>query len=414
MTTPLPLLDLAADGPPVALGHLDDLWFQVTGTLCNLECRHCFISCSPHNHQFGFLDLATVRRVLDESVAPGVKEYYFTGGEPFLHRDLVEMLELTLHYGPVTVLTNGTVLQNGWLQRLRRAEDAALYSLEVRVSLDGFSAADNDPVRGAGTFERVLAGVRQLVEHGFLPIITVTRTHDDQDDAALFAGFVELLRARGYDRPRLKLLPTLRIGAEAQRQRGYRAGERVTATLLENYDTSRLLCQHSRIVTDRGVHVCPILIEAADARLGATLYRVSGTISTAAPGVLHLLPVWRVVRQSFGGQTRCVSGSLFSAASTTTTWRQQRQLGGRARRRGVDAIYCLGDLGAFGPFPDRVFPLLHEQRQVQCLQGNYDHSIGNGLADCQCGYTDPRDNYFAQISYNYTLNDTRAAATVTG
>ncbi len=76
-----------------------------------------------------------------------------------------------------------------------------------------------------------------------------------------------------------------------------------------------------------------------------------------------------------------------------------------AGARGVDALYCLGDLGAFGPHPDRVFPLLHEQ-QVQCIQGNYDNSIGNGLADCQCGYTDPRDNHFARISYAYTFENT--------
>jgi MoaA/NifB/PqqE/SkfB family radical SAM enzyme len=271
MTTPLPLLDFPADGPPVALGHLDDLWFQVTGTLCNLECRHCFISCGPHNHNFGFLDLETVRRVLDESVALGVKEYYFTGGEPFLHRDLVAMLELTLRHGPATVLTNGTVLQDDSLERLRRAEEASPYSLEFRVSLDGYCAADNDPVRGAGTFERIVRGVRQLVGHGFLPIVTVTRTRDEQDDAALLAGFVDLLRAQGYDRPRVKLLPTLRLGAEVQRQRGYHPDERVTAEMLEDFDTTKLLCQHSRIVTDRGVCVCPILIEAPDARLGATL-----------------------------------------------------------------------------------------------------------------------------------------------
>jgi predicted phosphodiesterase len=78
------------------------------------------------------------------------------------------------------------------------------------------------------------------------------------------------------------------------------------------------------------------------------------------------------------------------------------------RCRGVDACYCLGDLGAFGPHPDRVFPLLHEGG-VQCIQGNYDNSIGNDLADCQCGYTDPRDNYFAQISYDYTLTHTSPA-----
>lgn len=78
-----------------------------------------------------------------------------------------------------------------------------------------------------------------------------------------------------------------------------------------------------------------------------------------------------------------------------------------AHRRGVDALYCLGDLGAFGPHPDRVFPLLLENN-VLCIQGNYDQSVGHGLDDCQCGYTDPRDNFFAQISYDYTLANTSA------
>ncbi len=76
-----------------------------------------------------------------------------------------------------------------------------------------------------------------------------------------------------------------------------------------------------------------------------------------------------------------------------------------ARRRGVDAIFCLGDLGAFGPNPDKVFPIL-TGAGVQVMQGNYDNSIGNGLADCQCGYTDPRDNLFAKISYDYTFANT--------
>lgn len=75
------------------------------------------------------------------------------------------------------------------------------------------------------------------------------------------------------------------------------------------------------------------------------------------------------------------------------------------RSRGVDAVYCLGDLGAFGPHPDRVFPLLREHA-VACIRGNYDDSVGNGLADCQCGYTDPRDNHFARISYDYTFRNT--------
>src|SRR5207248_4328811 len=91
------------------------------------------------------------------------------------------------------------------------------------------------------------------------------------DDATLFDGFVRLLRSIGYDRPRVKILPTLRIGAEVQRRRGYRAEERVTPEMMDGFDSALLICNHSRVVTDRGVSVCPILIEAPDARLGATL-----------------------------------------------------------------------------------------------------------------------------------------------
>jgi sulfatase maturation enzyme AslB (radical SAM superfamily) len=257
--------------PLVPLAHLDDLWFQVAGTLCNLTCHHCFISCSPHNHSFGFLDLETVRRYLDESVALGVKEYYFTGGEPFLNRDMVPILELTLQYGPATVLTNGTVFKDEWLQRLRLAEASSPYSLEFRVSLDGFTAAQNDPVRGDGTFERILRGVRMLLDHDFLPILTVTRTNDEQENSEIFEGFVRMLKDLGYHRPRIKILPTLRIGAETGRQRGYRDDERVTPEMMVGYDQNLLVCNHSRMVTDRGVFVCPILIESADAKLGATL-----------------------------------------------------------------------------------------------------------------------------------------------
>ena len=72
-----------------------------------------------------------------------------------------------------------------------------------------------------------------------------------------------------------------------------------------------------------------------------------------------------------------------------------------ATRRGAEAIYCLGDLGAFGPNPEKVRPLLDEGG-VLSIQGNYEQSLASGREDCNCGYTDPRDNHFAEISYRYT------------
>ncbi len=76
-----------------------------------------------------------------------------------------------------------------------------------------------------------------------------------------------------------------------------------------------------------------------------------------------------------------------------------------ALSRGCEKLYCLGDLGAFGPHPDKVFPIL-KKYGVSCIRGNYDDSVGNDKEDCQCGYTDPRDNHFAMLSYRYTLANT--------
>ncbi len=74
-------------------------------------------------------------------------------------------------------------------------------------------------------------------------------------------------------------------------------------------------------------------------------------------------------------------------------------------RRGAAGVYFLGDVGGFGPHPARSVERLRESA-VRCMAGNYDVSVGNALADCGCGYTDPRDNHYAQISYDYTLDGT--------
>lgn len=76
-----------------------------------------------------------------------------------------------------------------------------------------------------------------------------------------------------------------------------------------------------------------------------------------------------------------------------------------AEARGVDAIWSLGDLGAFGPHPDRTCEILRSNG-ARLIQGNYEESLSSGAADCRCGYTDPRDNHYAQISYDYTSEQT--------
>ncbi|MCB0305188.1 MAG: radical SAM protein [Calditrichaeota bacterium] len=257
--------------PELHLDALDNLWFQVSGTLCNIACDHCFISCSPRNHSFELMTLAQIEPHLEASAALGVKEYYFTGGEPFMNKEMLDILERTLRYGPATVLTNGMLITPAKAARLQHLADNTRYSLELRVSLDGYTEAMNDAIRGKGVFKKAMAGVERLYAHGFLPIITVTKTWEDAEDEAVLQGFADLLKSHGYARPRIKILPSLKLGKEIARTQGYDRYEYVTAEMLEEYDCSQLICANSRVVTNRGVYVCPILIESPSARLGDTL-----------------------------------------------------------------------------------------------------------------------------------------------
>lgn len=257
--------------PLVPLHSLDTLWFQVGGTICNLWCTHCFISCSPKNHKFGFMSRESVRRHLEESRSHGVKEYYFTGGEPFMNRDLLGILEDTLRFGPATVLTNGILINDRVAEHLRALDEASRYSLEIRVSLDGFTEETNDAIRGQGSFRKALAGVKSLVGHDFLPIITATQTWEDADTERVVGGFQQMLSELGYTRPRFKIIPPLRIGREKVRSRGYDRYEYVTREMMEDYDDRQLICTQSRMVTDQGVYVCPILIDYPDAKVSDTV-----------------------------------------------------------------------------------------------------------------------------------------------
>lgn len=262
--------DQATPAPPEApLSHLDTVWFQVAGTLCNLACSHCLVSASPTNETHGMLSLESVRRHLSRARSLGVRAYYFTGGEPFLNPELEAILEETLRQGPATVLTNGLTLDPARCARLSAMARAADYSLDIRVSIDGYDADDNDAIRGAGTYRRILRGIANLSTAGLNPILTVTEVCSGAGNNAGRERLLGLLREQGVAKPRLKILPVFRIGAEAERGGAYRDWQRLRREDAERWD--HLQCSDSRMVTSRGVWVCPILVNDPAARMGADL-----------------------------------------------------------------------------------------------------------------------------------------------
>jgi MoaA/NifB/PqqE/SkfB family radical SAM enzyme len=222
---------------------------------------------------------------LAEGLALGVKEVYFTGGEPFLNREMDEVLDDTLALAPATVLTNGTLFTQRRVAFLRDLAARARFSLELRVSFDGADAAAHDAFRGPGSFLRAMDGLRAVSAAGLMPIATVTQS-SDEDALEFRERWFALLRAEGIEHPRLKVLPMFQLGREEHRTRGYRETESLALLPQAAFDPHRLQCGSCRAVTSQGVFPCPLLIDAPRARMGATLGESSGAF-TLDHGACH-------------------------------------------------------------------------------------------------------------------------------
>ena len=103
--------ELTAAGEPraqVALSNPQTLWFN-TGTLCNIECVNCYIASSPTNDALVYITADEVRDYLDQIEAREwpVREIAFTGGEPFMNPQMIEITRAALERGyEVLILTN--------------------------------------------------------------------------------------------------------------------------------------------------------------------------------------------------------------------------------------------------------------------------------------------------------------------
>lgn len=257
--------------PDLQLDALDTLWLQVTGTLCNIACLHCFITCGPKNHQHEMMTVQQVRAALVEAREQGVREYYFTGGEPFLHPDIQELITITLKQGPLSILTNGILIDDDMAAWLGETFRRSAYSLDLRVSLDGRTAPENDTVRGKGTFQQIIAGIARLARNGINPVITVTEVRASMGLPAERAAFMECVRSLGLEKPRLKFLTPFLIGREEMRTHGYREDELLHDGDLQPGEAQKLQCSSCRMVTDDGVYPCPLLINIPGAKMGKTL-----------------------------------------------------------------------------------------------------------------------------------------------
>lgn len=147
------------------------LWLY-TNYDCNLRCSYCVAKSGP-NVPRRALGLANVQRLVDEAVALGFSDVFFTGGEPFILKDIYDMLAYSSAQIKTTVLTNAMLLHN---KRLDKLGEIANDNLIVQVSLDGGRPEDHDAYRGKGSWAKTVESIKLLQERGFRVRLSTTET----------------------------------------------------------------------------------------------------------------------------------------------------------------------------------------------------------------------------------------------
>ncbi len=250
---------------------LEELWFH-TGTACNLSCPFCLEGSKPGDDRLQLMRFDDVKPFIDEALTLNVKQFSFTGGEPFVNKDLVRILEYALEQRPCMVLTNAT---EPLLKRLTQLEPlrASPHRLHLRVSLDHFLADEHDKARGEGMFSMALDGLCALHEMGFA-VSVANQMIPGMPAGKVAKCFAEVFRGAGLpqDMPRIEFPEFYLPGMSA-------TVPQITQSCMVDYQTEttrrEFMCAFSRMVVKREgecqVYACTLVDDDVDYGLGKTL-----------------------------------------------------------------------------------------------------------------------------------------------
>ena len=274
----------------VALTHPETLWFN-TGTLCNITCLNCYIESSPTNDALVYITADEVQGYLDQLVERrwGVREIGFTGGEPFMNPDIIEILRRSLAAGYAVL-----VLTNAMLPMMRKRMQDGIVALNTeyprkmtfRISVDHWSEALHDKERGKGAFAKTMKGMEWLKSVG-VPMAVAGRTVWGEDETAGRAGYAALFAKYGFDIDAMHpaatvLFPEMDEGVEVPE---------ITTDCWDilNKRPDSVMCASSRMVVKRkgaaapAVLACTLLAYAPEFELGQTLAEAERDVALNHP-----------------------------------------------------------------------------------------------------------------------------------
>lgn len=251
---------------------LKELWFH-TGTKCNLACDFCLEGSSPSDKRLLTPKLEEVKPYIDEALGMGVEQFSFTGGEPFLAKDMVNMLDYASRFKPCLVLTNGTEPLIKRMDALKVLQAKNQHPLSFRVSIDSPIEQQHDAGRGAGNFAKAFIGLRLLYNQGFA-ISLARHMAKDEDTPSVEAQYRDIFALNGLpkDMHMVAFPDFLPPGALAD-------VPHITTSCMTKFQTSHqrenYMCANSKMIIKKNnqmqVYACTLVDDDDDYFLGTNL-----------------------------------------------------------------------------------------------------------------------------------------------
>ncbi len=251
--------------------QLRELWFH-TGTACNLACPFCLEGSKPGDDRLQLMTLADVKPFIDEAVELGVESFSFTGGEPFVARDMHNILDYASQSRPCLVLTNGTAPLYQRLKQIAPLVQAA-HPIRFRISIDYPDPERHEAGRGEGTFEESFITMKALHELGF-GLSLARQWQPEEDTAAVEEAFRAHLRRHGLPED-LHLVSFPDFFPPDSRVQTPDITENCMTTYHTAASRADFMCAFSRMVVKKNgrpsLYACTLVDDDSDYDLGATL-----------------------------------------------------------------------------------------------------------------------------------------------
>ncbi len=151
---------------------LQSLYLYLTGN-CNLSCQHCWVSPgSANNNDRRPMSLNLLQKTIDQAMPLGLTSVKLTGGEPFFHPEIKDILSLIENYQLyLNIESNGVLINPELEKRLIKYSKFQFIS----ISLDGSTSTTHDEIRGhKGAFDKTVKIIRSLTEAGLRPQVICT------------------------------------------------------------------------------------------------------------------------------------------------------------------------------------------------------------------------------------------------